>query len=106
MVFVYGYTFLLARMLPVSELGEYFLMFTIINILGLASMVGLDLGVVRYVALYAGENRLGLARKTLRAGLYFGIPVALLFTAGLIIAAPYLGDRMFNGSEAAVFGLR
>jgi len=106
MLFVYGYTFLLARMLPVSELGEYFLMFTIINILGLASMVGLDLGVVRYVALYAGENRLGLARKTLRAGIVFGIPVALLFTAGLIIAAPYLGDQFFNGNEAAVFGLR
>ena len=62
MVLVYGYTFLLARMLTVGELGEYFLMFTIINLLGLASLVGLYFDVVRYVAIYAVDGRMGLDR--------------------------------------------
>ncbi len=106
MVLVYGYTFLLARMLSVRDLGEYFLMVTIINLLGLASMVGLDLGVVRYVALYAGEGKLGLARKTLGAGLMFGLPVALVFTAGLFIAAPSVSVRFFDSSTEAITGLR
>ena len=97
---------MLARLLSVSELGEYFLMLTIVNLLGLASMVGLDLGVVRYVALYAGEGKLGLARKALRAGLMFGLPVALVFMAGLFFAAPTVSAHFFESSAEAVTGLR
>lgn len=106
LILVYGYTFMLARLLSVSELGEYFLMLTIVNLLGLASMVGLDLGVVRYVALYAGEGKLGLARKALRAGLMFGLPVALVFMAGLFFAAPAVSAHFFESSAEAVTGLR
>ncbi|MBI5870720.1 MAG: oligosaccharide flippase family protein [Actinobacteria bacterium] len=106
MILVYGYTFLLARMLSVSELGEYFLMFTIINLLGLAALVGLDTGVVRYVALYAGEGRMGLARKTLQAGLMFGLPVSLLFTAVLFVNAQFVSDHFFENSADAVNGIR
>ena len=97
-VLVYGYTFLLARMLSVGELGEYFLMLTIINLLGLAAMVGLDTGVVRYVALYAGEGRMRLARKTLKAGLMFGIPVSLVFAEALFIGAQSVSDHFFESS--------
>lgn len=106
MFLVYGYTFFLARVLSVSELGEYFLIFTIINLLGLASMVGLDTGVVRYVALYAGEGKIGLARKTLKAGLMFGIPVSLTFAATLFISAPSVSDHFFESSADAVTGIR
>ncbi|MHB9111533.1 MAG: flippase [Thermoleophilia bacterium] len=106
MVLVYGYTFLLARMLSVGELGEYFLMLTIINLLGLASMVGLDMGVVRYVALYAGEGRMGLARKSLKAGLMFGLPVSLVFAAAVFIGASSISDHFFENSADAVTGLR
>jgi O-antigen/teichoic acid export membrane protein len=69
MVFAYGYTFMLARMLPVDELGQFFIIVTIINLLGLAAVVGLDMGVVRFVSLYAGQRDFTLARKTLRTGL-------------------------------------
>lgn len=106
MVLVYGYTFLLARLLSVSDLGEYFLMLTIINLLGLASMVGLDIGVVRYVALYAGEGRLGLARKTLKAGLMYGMPVSLVFASAVFIGAEQLSEKFFESSGDAVSGLR
>jgi O-antigen/teichoic acid export membrane protein len=93
-------------MLSVGELGEYFLMLTIINLLGLAAMVGLDMGVVRYVALYAGEGRMGLARKTLKAGLMFGMPVSLIFAAALFISAQPVSDQFLEGSVDAVTGLR
>ncbi|MHB1464030.1 MAG: flippase [Thermoleophilia bacterium] len=106
LVLVYGYTFILARLMSVGELGEYFLMLAIVNLLGLASMVGLDLGVVRYVALYAGEGKLGLARKALRAGLMFGLPVSLVFMAGLFFAAPFVSAHFFESNAEAVTGLR
>lgn len=106
MILVYGYTFLLARMLSVSDLGEYFLMFTIINLLGLASMVGLDTGVVRYVALYAGEGKMSLARRTLKAGLMFGIPVSLVFATAVFVGADYISNKFFESSGNAVTGLR
>ncbi|MHB1464025.1 MAG: flippase [Thermoleophilia bacterium] len=105
-VLLYAYTLLLARMLSVSDLGEYFLMFTIINIIGLISTVGVDAGVVRYVSMYAGEGNLGLARRMLQIGLLIGTPVGLLTAALLMVIAPQVRDLFFNGSETAIAELR
>lgn len=105
-VLLYAYTLMLARLLSVNELGEYFLMFTIINILGLVSTVGMDTGLVRFVALYAGEGKYGLVRRTMKVGIFFGLPVALVTTVALIIAAPLLSDAFFDSSVEAVTGLR
>ncbi|MBE0428980.1 MAG: flippase [Thermoleophilia bacterium] len=106
MVFLYGYTYLLARMLPVAELGTFFLIFSMISLLGLASLAGLDHGVVRYVALYAGEGKPGLAWRTVKVALIFGLPVASLVTVGLIVMAPQAGEHFFDGSAEAVSALR
>lgn len=102
----YVYTFLLARLLPVDELGEYFLMFTIINLLGLAAMAGLDLGVVRFVSLFMGEKKYSLVRRCIRTAVNLGVPVGVTFTVLLVIFAPVLSDRFFDGSALSVTGLR
>lgn len=105
-VLLYSYTLLLARVLSTSELGEYFLMFTIINILGLVSTVGLDFGVVRYVALFAGEGKNRTARKTLQAGLWLGVPMGILVATAAFFAAPLVTDALLDGNPDATTGLR
>ena len=105
-VLLYAYTLLLARTLAPSELGEYFLAFTIINILGLVATVGLDFGVVRYVSLFAGEGKFVLVRKTLTAGLLLGIPVAVAVTTVLIGLAPQLAGILLDNSQTSVAALR
>ena len=106
MVLLYMYTLLLARMLTVSGLGEYFLMFSIINILGLASVVGLDFGLIRYIALYAGNGDFASARRVLRASLLLGGTIGVLTAVALVLLAPVLNSTFFNDSETAVAGLR
>ena len=105
-VLVYVYTFVLARMLTADELGQYFLIFTIINLLGAAAIVGLDMGVVRYVSLYAGQRNFNLAKKSLQTALLIGTPVGLFFALGLYLAAPRVTDMFMNGNSAAVTPLR
>ncbi|MEK6535971.1 MAG: hypothetical protein AABZ63_00590, partial [Actinomycetota bacterium] len=52
-VILYVFTFALARKLSSSDLGSYFLIATVVNILSLFAVLGLGMGVVRYVSLYA-----------------------------------------------------
>ncbi|MHB9053002.1 MAG: flippase [Thermoleophilia bacterium] len=105
-VLLYAYTLLLARMLSVGDLGEYFLLFTIINIVGLVSTIGLDVGVVRFVSIYSGEGRPGLARRVLQIALFIGVPIGALMAALLFFLAPALRDVFFSDSETAVAGIR
>ncbi|MCL5883279.1 MAG: flippase [Actinobacteria bacterium] len=103
---VYVYTFVLARMLSADELGQYFLIFTIINLLGAAAIVGLDMGVVRYVSLYAGQRNYNLAKKSLQTALLIIIEFFLVFAVGLFLAAPRVTGIFMNGNAGAITPLR
>lgn len=103
---LYAFTFMLARMLTREELGAYFLMVSIIGMVGLASGIGLPTGVVRFIALYAGEGRNDFVRQTLRAGLIFGAPAGIAGAAAIFILAPFLEARMFSQTPEAITFLR
>jgi O-antigen/teichoic acid export membrane protein len=105
-VLLFVYTVFLARTLSASDLGIYFLIFTIINIMGVVAIVGLDFGIVRYVALFAGEGKYRLVQKTLSAGLFLGIPISIAVTVAVIGAAPQLSSMVMEGSSVEVTALR
>ena len=104
-VMLYAYTLLLARTLTPSDLGHYFLIFTIINIMGLVAIVGLDFGVVRYVALYAGEGRYGLARKTLTVSLFISVPIGVALAAAIMVLGPRLTGLMMEGVDSSTMAI-
>lgn len=105
-VLLYAYTFILARLLTKDELGAYFLLVSLIGMVGLAAGVGLPTGVVRFISLYAGEGRNAFARKTLTTALKIGILVGVIAAAGIVAAAPYLEQRMFTNTPGAATLLR
>lgn len=105
-IIVYTYTILLARMLPVNELGYYWMLFTIITIASLISTLGLELGVVRYISLFLGEGKPGQARSTLNAALWLGIPVSIIVAGALFFLAPVLSEQLFDGNPVATSGTR
>lgn len=105
-VLAFGYTIFLARILPINELGQYFLMLTVVGIFGLASTVGLDFGVVRYVALYAGEGKYHLVRKTLWTALLLGVLISMVVAIAMIVLAPVVGGRWLGGDAEGVTALR
>lgn len=106
MAFIYAYTFMLARLMPVDQVGQYFLMLTIVSLSGLAAVAGLDYGVVRFVAVYAGEGRLDRAQKALRAGVIIALPVGFFFMAVVVWQAPLLGERFLDSASGSVTALR
>lgn len=105
-VMLYAYTLLLARALSPSDLGHYFLVFTVINIIGLVAIVGLDFGVVRYVALFAGEGRYGLARKTLITSLLISVPIGIVLAGVIIGVAPSLTGLLMEETDSSVMAIR
>jgi len=102
----YGYTILVARMLTIEDLGQYFLILTVINILGLACTVGLDFGVVRYVALYAGEGNYRLVRKTLKTALLLSVAIGVAVMLVMAVLAPTVVSRLLGGEESSITALR
>lgn len=105
-VILYAFTFMLARLLSSDELGAYFLLVSLTGMVGLAAGIGLPTGVVRFMALYAGEGKNVFARQTLKAGLAIGVAVGIVAAAGVFAVAPYLQQRMFTNTPEAVTLLR
>ena len=105
-VLVYAYTLLLTRALDVEEVGQFFLMITLVNILGAASVAGLDFGLVRFVSLYAGEGRNRQVRRVFRVGLTLGASLAVIAAAVLFGLSGVLADALFDASGTATNGLR
>lgn len=103
---LYCYTLLLARTLSPGDLGTYFLIFTLVSIFSLVATVGMDFGMVRYVALYAGEKRYAMVRKTLSAGLALGALTSVFVAVCLIVLAPQLKNILLDESPVAISGLR
>lgn len=106
MVLGYLLTFVLARALPVEELGYYFLIVTITGLLALFSALGLDYGLIRYVAIYSGQSDAVAVRKTWRTGVIIAVPAGFVSAFALYFLAPTLSAHMFEGSQIAVSGLR
>lgn len=102
----FGYIILLARTLPVSELGQYFLILTIVNILGLATTLGLDFGDVRFVALYVGEGNIQKARLILRTALLLGLTTGVVVMGIVVLAAPSVAAHLLGESDSSEIVLR
>lgn len=105
-VLAYGYTVMLARILPVSDLGAYFLIMTFVNIVGLACTAGMDFGVVRYVSRYVGEGNYRLANKMLASALSLGVLFGFVAAALVITFAPVAADRLDEIDITAITALR
>ena len=75
---------LLARLLPLEEMGAYFLTFSIVSFLAMIAQMGLNQTVVRLVAEALGVGQAGRAHSAIRIVLIFG-------TLGSLLTASFLG---------------
>ena len=96
------YLFFLAKILTQADLGLYSLGLTILKFLVVVSLIGLDMGVLRFVSLHRGENNLKKMRGTIAASLWFCIPLSCIVALGLFslsntIAEDILGKPKLTG---------
>lgn len=92
----FAYTIFLARVLDPSELGQYFLGFTIISLLVIVSVVGFDYALWRYIALYIGEKDLPRARGVVSVAIKIVLPLSIFLALALAISADFFANRVFE----------
>lgn len=97
---------LLARILTPSELGAYFLAFTLLGLLTSIGSLGLTKAIVRFVAESMGLGQYGRARRAIKLSLLYGTLGALAVGLGYTLFGGELAARLFDSPAlAAVAGV-
>ena len=95
-------TAILARLLTVKEMGDYFLLFSLVSVLAVLAQLGLDQTVVRLVASSMGKGMPGQGRAAVNAVFRCGILGALLVAVLTLGVGPWLAQRVFHSPLLAI----
>jgi O-antigen/teichoic acid export membrane protein len=90
---------LVARLLPPSDVGAYFVIVNLVNILALLSMLGLNQGVVRGVSEAMTRGRPAAAGAVVRTSVRFTTVASLALGVGFLLVGHLVGRHVF-GSQA------
>jgi O-antigen/teichoic acid export membrane protein len=91
-----GFIAFIARFLSDAELGQYFLGLTIVRLLSVGSLMGLEQGLRRYVARFHAQRDDRRLRGTIRTALVIALPLSLIFAAGLYLGAEVVAHRLLH----------
>lgn len=86
----------LARMYGPASLGLYVLGIAAIEISNILSQVGMDNGVVRYVARYRAEKDVARMRGTILLAIWVSLALSATLAAGLFAGAGFLANEVFG----------
>jgi len=100
----FGLHILLARLLGVSQYGIYIYALTWVNILVIASLLGLNTSLVRFIAAYKAQEKWGLLRGIVHRSTQFVIIFSLLIGGIGGIVVWFLRSRI-GQDQAATFGV-
>lgn len=87
---------LLGRVLGTSSYGLYALGFSITGIFRSISTLGLNLGIVRYGAIYIGENDKAKLKGTIIAAFSISLAFSMIIAVILFILSGYISINIFN----------
>ncbi len=96
------YLFFLARALSEAELGLYSLGLTILKFFVIVSLVGLDTGILRFIALYRGEKDFGRMKDTLKTSLMVSMPLSLLVSVAIFSFSEMLATDFFDKPDLKI----
>jgi len=100
----FGLHILLARLLGVSQYGIYIYALTWINILVIASLLGLNTSLVRFIAAYKAQERWGLLKGIVHRSTQFVVVFSLLIGGIGGIVVWFLRNRI-GQDQAVTFGI-
>lgn len=97
---------LLARLLSPSELGAYFLAYSVVGVCAALGSMGLTKAVVRFVAESAGLEQYGKTRRIIRAAFGLGSLGAVTVSVAYLLFGGTLVSRLFDSPAlAAITGV-
>ena len=92
---------LVARALPPTDVGAYFVIVNLVSILALVSMLGLNQAVVRAVSEAMTRGRPAAAGAVVRTSLRITAVVSIAFGIVYLLAGHTIGQRVFGSSAIA-----
>lgn len=101
---LFGLHVLLARLLGVTQYGIYIYVLTWVNVLVIASLLGSNTALVRFVAVYKVQEKWGLLRGIVRRSTQCVFILSLLIGGIGGIVVWFLRNRIGH-HEAAAFGV-
>ena len=93
------YTIFLAKVLGPSDLGLYFLGITIIGFLTVLATMGLNAGVVRFVALYNGKNDRSRTKGTILISAALTLVPSLIMVGIILLVGDLIATYIFHKPE-------
>ena len=96
---LFFYTIFLAKVLGTGDLGLYFLGITIVRSLTILANLGLESGVVRYVAIYQGKNDLSRMKGTVIISAAIIIVLSLVLMGLMLLAGDFIAVSIFHKPE-------
>jgi O-antigen/teichoic acid export membrane protein len=92
-------TLYIARSLGSGEVGIYFLGLTLIHVLAIIALSGLDVGIVRYVAIYSGRGDSQRVKGTILSAVSITFVLSWLLTGVAFAASDYCSVHLFHKPE-------
>ncbi len=90
------FTLIIARNLGSQSVGLYFLALAIIKIAVVPSLAGLDSGIIRYVSLFSGEDKVTQIKGVIFSSFLIAGPLSILMTISLFLSSHTLAVNVFN----------
>ena len=92
----FAITYVLARVLGISQAGLYFQAYAILSLLGILASFGFTQSLTRFVALYRAEEDGAAVRGVVRLALVIAAGTATLLGAALFAGSPYIAREIFH----------
>ena len=96
MAFGYLSRMIIAKFLGASDYGLISLGFGVMTITASLSMVGLPVGIQRYVSFYKGKGDEGRIKGTILGAIKISFPLSLIFTVLVFFGADWIAIHIFN----------
>lgn len=95
----YAFTLMITRNYGAEVMGLFALAVTVLSIFSVVGRLGFDTALLRFVAEYSSQGKLGSVKEVYVKALKMALPFCLLLSAVLFFAAPYLAEHVFGGKE-------
>lgn len=95
----YGYKIAIAKYFGSEIYGLFSLAIIVIGIITSVAALGLGEGIIRYVSYYRGKKRFEAINILINKSRNLFLITAVLSTIGLILAAPFISDKIFHSES-------
>lgn len=98
---LFVFQFLMARFLGAANLGIYALAQSLVTIFGTLSLLGLPVGLIRFITYYNGLGEKDVAIGSVIISVIAGLVSSVIFAGALVFSSDFVANNIYHNSEVA-----